>query len=115
MFVLIAYFLPICKVKFALAVLDATVQLPSREVMEEEAEQERQRKIQKGVQVKHLLQMESEQWDYYKNLATTAGLSPPNPVVHSLFEEVARQRRVDPQAYREINYKLVDSTTWQHL
>ncbi|XP_062869974.1 uncharacterized protein LOC134332317 [Trichomycterus rosablanca] len=103
------------QVQFALAVLDATVQLPSRKVMEEEAEKERQRKIQKGVQDKHLLQMDSDQWDYYINLANTAGISPPNPVIQSLYEEVGRQRRADPQAYREINYRLVDSTTWQLL
>lgn len=101
------------QIQFALAVLDGTVQLPSRELMEEDAQRERQRKTQMGVQVKHLLQMDSDQWDYYVSLATTAGVPPPNPVIQSLYNEVARQRRANPQAYREINYRLVNATEWQ--
>ncbi|KAK1800483.1 hypothetical protein P4O66_005702 [Electrophorus voltai] len=120
------FFVGICKiicpfihfhyqVQFALAVLEGTVQLPSRKMMEEAAEHERQMKVQKGVQEKHLLQMGSDQWEYYLDLATIAGISPPNPVVESLYEEVGRQRRMNPQAYRQINYKLVDATHWQVL
>lgn len=78
--------------------------------MDEDVERERQRKTQMGV---HLLQMDSDQWDYYVSLAKTAGLPPPNPVIQSLYEEVARQRRANPQAYRELNYKLVNATEWQ--
>ncbi|KAB5543573.1 hypothetical protein PHYPO_G00080780 [Pangasianodon hypophthalmus] len=120
------FFIGICKnicpflhfhyqIQFALAVLDGTVQLPSHELMDEDAERERQRKTQMGVQVKHLLQMDSDQWDYYVSLATAAGLPPPNPVIQSLYEEVGRQRRANPQAYREINYRLVNATEWQLL
>ncbi|XP_026876750.2 flavin-containing monooxygenase FMO GS-OX-like 4 [Electrophorus electricus] len=120
------FFVGICKiicpfihfhyqVQFALAVLEGTVQLPSRKMMEEAAERERQMKVQKGVQEKHLLQMGSDQWEYYLDLATIAGISPPNPVVESLYEEVGRQRRMNPQAYRQINYKLVGATHWQVL
>lgn len=81
--------------------------------MEEEAERERQRKTNMNVQVKHLLQMDFEQWDYYKCLATAAGLLPPNQVIQSLYEEVGRQRRANPQTYRAINYRLVNATEWQ--
>ncbi|XP_017548111.2 flavin-containing monooxygenase FMO GS-OX-like 4 [Pygocentrus nattereri] len=104
-----------CQVQFALAVLEGTVQLPSREVMEEEAERERTRKTQMGVQAKHCLKMDSEQWVYYQDLATTAGFSPPQPVIQSLYEEVRRQRQAKPQAYKQINYRLVDATQWQLL
>ncbi|KAL7847642.1 hypothetical protein AOLI_G00223600 [Acnodon oligacanthus] len=104
-----------CQVQFALAVLEGTVQLPSREVMEEDAERERMRKTQMGVQAKHHLKMGSEQWVYYQDLATTAGFSPPQPVIQSLYEEVERQRQAKPQAYKQINYRLVDATQWQLL
>lgn len=83
--------------------------------MEEEADRERLRKTQMGVQVKHLLQMDSDQWDYYVSLATTAGLPPPNPVIQSLYEEVGRQRQANPGSYRQINYRMVNATEWQIL
>lgn len=83
--------------------------------MEEDVQTERQRKANMGVQLKHFLQMDSEQWDYYRSLATAAELPPPNPVIQSLFEEVGKQRRANPQAYREINYRLVNATEWQIL
>lgn len=103
------------QIQFALAVLDGTVQLPSRELMEEDADKERQRKTQMGVQMKHLLQMDSDQWDYYVSLATAAGLPPPNPVIQSLYKEVGRQRQANPVAYRKINYRQVNATEWQVL
>ncbi|XP_076876675.1 uncharacterized protein LOC143526008 [Brachyhypopomus gauderio] len=118
------FFVGICKaicpflhfhyqVQFALAVLEGTVQLPSREMMEEAAEHERQVKMQMGVQEKNLLRMDSDQWGYYEDLATTTGISPPDPVIQSLYEEVGRQRLVHPQDYRQINYRLADATHWQ--
>lgn len=104
-----------CQVQFGLGVLEGTVQLPSCEAMTEEAEKERQRKTQMGVHVKHLLQMDSEQWAYYLDLATTAGFPPLQPVIQSLYEEVAKQRRACPKAYKQMNYRLVDATQWQLL
>lgn len=83
--------------------------------MEEDAQRERQRKTNMGIHLEHLLGMDSEQWDYYVSLAIAAGLPPPNPVVQSLYEEVGRERRANPQAYREINYRLVNATEWQIL
>ncbi|KAK2823500.1 hypothetical protein Q7C36_020100 [Tachysurus vachellii] len=103
------------QVQFALAVLDGTVQLPSRELMEEDVKKGMQRKIQMGVHGKDLLQTKCEQWDYYESLATTARLPPPNPVIRSLYEEVQKQRRANLKTYREINYRLVKATEWQIL
>ncbi|XP_030648315.1 flavin-containing monooxygenase FMO GS-OX4 isoform X2 [Chanos chanos] len=64
-----------CQVQFALAILDGTVKLPSREEMEKEVRREMQEKAERGVQTKHLLKMDSEQWDYYKMLARTVSHS----------------------------------------
>ncbi|KAF5904830.1 flavin-containing monooxygenase FMO GS-OX-like 4 [Clarias magur] len=92
------FFIGVCKsicpflhfyyqIQFALAVLDGNVQLPSRELMEEDIEREKQRKTKMGIHVKHFLKMASGQWDYYASLAKAAGLPPPNPVIKSLYEE----------------------------
>lgn len=46
--------------------------------MEEDVEREKQRKTKMGIQVKHFLKMDSDQWNYYVSLAKAAGLPPPN-------------------------------------
>ncbi|XP_059400708.1 uncharacterized protein LOC132132347 [Carassius carassius] len=104
-----------CQVKFALAVLEGSVELPTQEEMEKEVQREMQRKQDTGVQVKHLLNLDKDQWDYYMDLAKVGRFTPPQPVFQSLYEEVRRQRQKDPQKYRQINYKLIDATQWEIL
>uniref|UniRef100_A0A673L7Z6 Flavin-containing monooxygenase n=1 Tax=Sinocyclocheilus rhinocerous TaxID=307959 RepID=A0A673L7Z6_9TELE len=50
--------------QFALAVLEGSVELPTREEMEKEVQREMQRKKDTGVQVKHLLNLDKDQWEY---------------------------------------------------
>uniref|UniRef100_A0A671QUR1 Flavin-containing monooxygenase n=1 Tax=Sinocyclocheilus anshuiensis TaxID=1608454 RepID=A0A671QUR1_9TELE len=104
-----------CQVKFALAVLEGSVKLPTQEEMEKEVQREMQRKQDIGVQVKHLLNLDKDQWDYYLDLARVGRFTPPQPVFESLYEEVRRQRQKDPQKYRQINYRLIDATQWELL
>ncbi|XP_042562441.1 flavin-containing monooxygenase FMO GS-OX-like 4 isoform X1 [Clupea harengus] len=104
-----------CQVQFALAVLDGTVKLPSREEMEREVQNMVDRKTAMGVLERHLLRMESEQWRYYQCLADSGGFSPLPPVIQSLYEEVARQRQKHPQKYRNANYRLVTDTQWESI
>ncbi|KAG9338980.1 hypothetical protein JZ751_024376 [Albula glossodonta] len=103
------------QVQFALAVLEGTVLLPSCAEMEAEVRREADRKLMEGVQPRHLLKMDSDQWGYYRTLASMGGFSPLPPVIQSLYEEVWRQRRRDPQKYRQINYRLVTDTQWEIL
>ncbi|KAG7516973.1 flavin-containing monooxygenase FMO GS-OX4-like [Solea senegalensis] len=96
-----------CQVQFALAVLDGSVTLPPRSQMEDEVLREQQEKLQRGVKQRHLLVLQHTQWDYCQMLARTAGFAPLPAVVCSLYEEVWRQRRIHPQNYRRLNYRLM--------
>ncbi|XP_022600449.1 flavin-containing monooxygenase FMO GS-OX-like 4 isoform X1 [Seriola dumerili] len=102
-----------CQVQFALAVLDGSVSLPSRAEMEDEVRRELQEKVERGVQRRHLLIMEKDQWEYCRTLAHAAGFPPLPPVVRSLYEEVWRQRQIHPQSYRSLNYRLISDTQWE--
>uniref|UniRef100_A0A3B4ZP25 Flavin-containing monooxygenase n=1 Tax=Stegastes partitus TaxID=144197 RepID=A0A3B4ZP25_9TELE len=104
-----------CQVQFALAVLDGSVALPPRAQMEEEARLEQQQKEERGVERRHLLVLEQDQWEYCQVLARSAGFPPLPPVVRSLYEEVWRQRWVHPENYRRTNYRLVSDTEWQQV
>lgn len=102
-----------CQVQFALAVLDGTVPLPSQAQMEKEVQQEEQEKLNQGVEHRHLMVIQHDQWDYCQMLARAAGFPPLPPVVRSLYEEVWRQRRIDPDGYRRHNYSLVSASQWK--
>ncbi|XP_054873501.1 uncharacterized protein LOC111568032 isoform X2 [Amphiprion ocellaris] len=101
------------QVQFALAVLDGSVVLPPRAQMEEEAQLALQEKEERGVERRHLLVLQQDQWEYCRALAQSAGFSPIPPVIRSLYEEVWRQRRIHPKNYRRTNYRLVSDTEWQ--
>lgn len=102
-----------CQVQFALAVLQGSAALPSRADMEEEVRQEQLEKLQRGVEPRHLLQQQQEQWSYCDALARRGGFAPLQPVVRSLYEEVWRQRQIHLQNYRKLNYRLVSDTQWE--
>ncbi|XP_020505604.2 uncharacterized protein [Labrus bergylta] len=102
-----------CQIQFALAVLDGSVTLPPRVQMEEEVHREQQEKIERGVEQRHLMLMEQEQWEYCHTLAGIAGFPPLPPTIRSLYEEVWRQRRIHPENYRRLNYRLVSDTEWE--
>ncbi|KAM6983945.1 LOW QUALITY PROTEIN: uncharacterized protein LKV04_011805 [Tautogolabrus adspersus] len=102
-----------CQVQFALALLDGSVTLPPRVQMEEEVQREQQQKIKRGVEQRHLLIMEQDQWEYCQTLARIAGFPPLPPTVRSLYEEVWRQRRIHPENYRRLNYRLVSDAEWE--
>ncbi|TRZ03487.1 hypothetical protein DNTS_000503 [Danionella cerebrum] len=104
-----------CQVKFSLAVLDGSLKLPSQSEMEMDIEREVQRKQNMGVQVKHLLNLDKDQWNYYIDLASMGQFTAPQPVLESLYEEVRKQRQKEPQKYRQINYRLIDATQWKRL
>ncbi|XP_026213305.1 dimethylaniline monooxygenase [N-oxide-forming] 3 isoform X1 [Anabas testudineus] len=102
-----------CQVQFALAVLDGSVTLPSQAKMADEVRQELQEKVARGVEQRHLLIMDQDQWEYCQTLAHTAGFPLLPPVVRSLYEEVAQQRQIHPQNYRRLNYRVISETEWE--
>ncbi|XP_034539348.1 flavin-containing monooxygenase FMO GS-OX4 [Notolabrus celidotus] len=102
-----------CQVQFALAVLDGSVTLPSQVKMENEVQRELQEKTARGVEQRYLLVMEQDQWEYCETLARTAGFPPLPATVRSLYEEVWRQRRIHPENYRRLNYRLLSDSEWE--
>lgn len=102
-----------CQVQFALAVLDGSVTLPSAAQMEEEVRRELQEKMEQVVQQHHLMILDQNQWEYCNTLARTGGFPPLPPVIRSLYEEVWRQRRVHPENYRRLNYRLISDAQWE--
>ncbi|XP_013121131.1 flavin-containing monooxygenase FMO GS-OX3 isoform X2 [Oreochromis niloticus] len=102
-----------CQVQFALAVLEGSVTLPSRVQMEDEVRRELQEKLERGVQHRHLLILDQDQWEYCNTLARSAGFPLLPPVVRSLYEEVWRQRQIHPKNYRKLNYRLISDLQWE--
>ncbi|XP_071758340.2 uncharacterized protein LOC139914045 [Centroberyx gerrardi] len=102
-----------CQVQFALGVLDGSVALPSRADMEAEVRRDRQERAERGVEPRHLLKLQEEQWSYCAALARRGRFAPLPPVTRRLYEEVWRQRRLHPQNYRKLNYRLVSDTQWE--
>lgn len=81
--------------------------------MEDEVHEQLREKLERGVQWRHLLVMDKDQWEYCQKLANTAGFTQLPPVVRSLYEEVWRQRQIHPQNYRSLKYKLISDTEWE--
>ncbi|XP_019727746.1 flavin-containing monooxygenase FMO GS-OX5 isoform X1 [Hippocampus comes] len=102
-----------CQVQFALGALAGSPALPSRAQMAAEARLALQKKADGGAARRHLLVMGGDQWEYLAELAADTGFAPPPPVVRSLFEEVWRQRGLQPDSYRKLNYRLLNDTQWQ--
>lgn len=101
------------QVQFALAVLDGSVTLPPASQMEDEVQSQLRSRLDQGVQQRHLLVLDRDQWEYCDTLARIANFMPLPPVVRSLYEETWRQRRIHPQNYRKLNYRLVSATQWE--
>lgn len=81
--------------------------------MEREVRRQLQDMMEQGVQQRHLLHLDQDQWEYCHMLARTAGFPPLPPVTRSLYEEVWRQRGVHPENYRSLNYRLISDTQWE--
>lgn len=103
------------QVRFALAVLDGSVSLPSAAQMEAEVKQQQQEQLRKGTQQHHLLIMGQDQWEYCHSLARIAGFPPLPPVFRGLYEEVFRQRQIHPEKYRQLNYRVVSGSHFQSV
>lgn len=81
--------------------------------MEGEVRRELQEKMEQVVQQHHLMILDQNQWEYCNTLARTAAFPQLPPVIRSLYEEVWRQRRVHPENYRRLNYRLISDAQWE--
>ncbi|XP_072317869.1 uncharacterized protein [Eucyclogobius newberryi] len=102
-----------CQVQYCLAVLEGAVSLPSAQQMALECSSWLDDRLRRGVQQRHLLRLDQEQWDYCSALARDANFSPICAAVRSLYEHVWNQRRQCPLQYRRHNYRLLSDTQWE--
>uniref|UniRef100_A0A3Q3WGM7 Flavin-containing monooxygenase n=1 Tax=Mola mola TaxID=94237 RepID=A0A3Q3WGM7_MOLML len=81
-----------CQVQFALAVLDGSVTLPSAAQMEDEVRREQREKMEQGVQQRHLLILNQDQWEY----------------CHREISEDDKIKAAEPQADNLIMHRLTE-------
>ncbi|XP_040906239.1 flavin-containing monooxygenase FMO GS-OX4-like [Toxotes jaculatrix] len=102
-----------CQVRFAVATLDGTVTLPTRAQMEDEVHRDIQEKLARGVKLRHILSLDTDQWEYCHSLARMANFPPLPPVIRSLFEEARRQRAKNPENYQNLRYRVISDSQWE--
>lgn len=99
------------QVQFFFKSLAGQMQLPSREAMLADTEEERTRKLQAGIAAKHFHKMGNAQWDYNRSLCKLAGLPQISIAVENLYNDVHALRRHHLTTYKESVYKLGDAKT----
>ncbi|XP_023932680.1 flavin-containing monooxygenase FMO GS-OX-like 7 [Lingula anatina] len=100
-------------VKFILATLDGTFQLPSKEDMMAEEQREFEWRLKKGYAHRHAHLMGPLQWDYFNELADLGKYERLPKAVQNLFDEIHRTRCNDLQNYRNINYQITGPDTFE--
>uniref|UniRef100_A0A8C1DUC7 Flavin-containing monooxygenase n=1 Tax=Cyprinus carpio carpio TaxID=630221 RepID=A0A8C1DUC7_CYPCA len=86
-----------CQVKFSLAVLEGSAELPTQEEMEKEVQREMQRKQDTGVQVKNLLNLDKDQREYYLDMAKVGRFTAPQSVFEIPNKVTAKPLRISMQ------------------
>ncbi|XP_013404525.1 flavin-containing monooxygenase FMO GS-OX-like 4 [Lingula anatina] len=100
-------------VKFILATLDGTFQLPPKEDMMAEEQREFEWRLKKGYAHRHAHLMGPLQWDYFNELADLGKYERLPKAVQNLFDEIHRTRCNDLQNYRNINYQITGPETFE--
>ena len=103
------------QVQFLLSVWLGTTKLPSKQEMDRESEERFQRLLKLGLSKRKVHYLGSDQWDYANELASIGGFTPYDPVIEDLYEENGEERLRDLVHYREVNYEIVDRTTWRRV
>lgn len=86
--------------------LSGDFQLPSRDAMLADTEEEKSRKLRAGIPAKHFHKMGNAQWDYNRSLCKLAGLPHISIAVENLYNDVWAVRRGNLTTYKESVYKL---------
>ena len=98
--------------------LNGTVQLPSKQEMDEDIEVDFKRRTELGVAVMKPMALGPTQWDYHNELARMAKFTPIAPALQSIcqrqfdvfFDDIVHFREIvfdvfdanDPKGYREV-------------
>ena len=104
-----------CQVRLAVAFLEGTYKLPSKEEIQSEIKSDLQRRLDMGWPPRYAHKMAHLQWEYHSELAQLGGFTPLFPVVEHLFNEVGDQRDTDAMHYKQLNYEIVDEENWRRV
>lgn len=94
------------QVQFFLKSLTAEMELPSKEAMMSDTEEEKNTKQKNGVPAKHFHKMGASQWDYNRSLCKLANLSEIPSAVEKLYNDVWATRRHNLTSYKKNSYVL---------
>lgn len=93
---------------YFLKTLDKTIELPSREEMEEDAERDyKKRIIEMKMPPKHAHKMGPLQWDYFRDLGNEADFETLPPVYRMVYDKVEGERKNNVMMYKREEYKLL--------
>ncbi|XP_078609484.1 uncharacterized protein LOC144880836 isoform X1 [Branchiostoma floridae x Branchiostoma japonicum] len=100
------------QVQFAMAVLDRSLVLPSKEEMDKEVERDYSERLESGMAPHHAHVLGNKQWEYHVELARLAGCQPLSKALHSLHASVLSERSTDLCGFRNSNYSITGPDTW---
>ncbi|XP_066578791.1 uncharacterized protein LOC136768466 isoform X2 [Amia ocellicauda] len=101
-----------CQTQFVLSLLDGSCPLPSREEMEREIEAETASRLGRGIATRHLLKLDSDQWDYNDELALLGRFQPLPPYWKDLYEANKGHRAEDLLNYKTYRYTVLNDREW---
>lgn len=104
------------QVKVFLKFLKGIIQLPSKEVMLKEAEEDFKQRLELGYKPRHAHLMPGEiQWEYDDKLSKLGEIPPIPESVRNLFRHVRNIRTQDVIHYKNKKYSIVDDKCFQEL
>ncbi|XP_067633170.1 senecionine N-oxygenase-like [Eurosta solidaginis] len=100
------------EVRFALEYFSKRKTLPSRDEMLQETDEELAERKANGLQKRLTHEINGLKYDYYENLANTAGITPIKPAVIKVMRESVHKFQIAFDTYRETVYEILDDETF---
>lgn len=94
------------QVKFAIAVIDGSMKLPSVEEMLKDIDEDFKKRLSDGLPVHYAHTMGPRQWRYNDDLADMAKVNRLSKAVEQLYDHVHETRCKDIARYKTINYQM---------
>ncbi|XP_041375778.1 flavin-containing monooxygenase FMO GS-OX-like 2 [Gigantopelta aegis] len=103
------------QVQLALAVLDGSVELPSKEDMDKDIEADFRKRLEQGLPWRHAHHMKEKQWGYIDELAAIVKCDPIPKSVSDLYNHVFLVRSSNFLNYKKKNYVLTGPETFEEV
>lgn len=103
------------QVRFVLAFFSGHKELPNRADMLAEMEADMQERWANGVSKRVAHKMGVKQFDYYEDLAVTAGVAKLKPVINKLMKACSRRYIYELDTYRQNRFKVVDDENFVQI